>query len=78
MIFMDIMMPEMNGIEATKIIRGMDRPDAQSIPIFAMTANAFLDDAERSKKAGMNEHFTKPLDMKAICAAVKKYYQTEK
>ena len=73
MIFMDIMMPEMNGIEATKIIRTMERKDAQTIPIFAMTANAFIDDIERSKAAGMNEHFTKPLDMKAICSTIKKY-----
>lgn len=74
MIFMDVMMPEMNGIEATKCIRAMDRPDARTIPIFAMTANAFIDDAERSEKAGMNEHFTKPLDMKMISAAVKRYF----
>lgn len=73
MIFMDVMMPEMNGIEATKFIRNMDRPDAHTIPIFAMTANAFIDDAERSKAAGMNEHFTKPLDMKAICSVIKQY-----
>lgn len=73
MIFMDVMMPEMNGIEATKMIRAMQRTDAQNIPIFAMTANAFIDDEERSRAAGMNEHFTKPLDMKTICSTVKKY-----
>lgn len=74
MIFMDIMMSEMNGIETTKMIRTMKRKDAQTIPILAMTANAFIDDIERSKAAGMNEHFTKPLDMKAICSTIKKYY----
>ena len=73
MIFMDVMMPKMNGIEATKIIRSMNRSDAKNIPIFAMTANAFIDDEERSKAAGMNEHFTKPLDMRKICSTIKKY-----
>lgn len=74
MIFMDVMMPEMSGIDATRCIRAMDRTDARTIPIFAMTANAFIDDAERSKEAGMNEHFTKPLDMKMISATVKRYF----
>ena len=58
-ILMDLMMPQMGGLEATRRIRKMDREDAKSIPIFAMTANAFLDDIAQSKAAGMNEHFFK-------------------
>ena len=61
-ILMDIMMPVMNGLEATKAIRAMKRSDAAQVPIIAMTANAFDDDIEESFKAGMNGHFTKPLD----------------
>ena len=60
-ILMDLMMPQMGGLEATRRIRKMDREDAKSIPIFAMTANAFLDDIAQGKAAGMNEHFSKPL-----------------
>ena len=73
LIFMDIMMPVMNGLEATEKIRALDRPDAKTVPIFAMTANAFSDDAARSRKAGMNEHLTKPLDLEKITKAVRKY-----
>lgn len=57
------MMPEMGGLEATRRIRRLERKDAKTVPIFAMTANAFVDDIERTKKAGMNEHFSKPLAM---------------
>ena len=66
MILMDIMMPVMNGYEATKIIRSMDRSDAKKIPIIAMTANAFVEDRIKSKEAGMNEHVSKPIDMKLL------------
>ena len=59
-ILMDIMMPVMNGYEATKMIRSMDREDAKVIPIIAMTANAFTEDRLRVKEAGMNEHIAKP------------------
>ncbi len=59
---MDVMMPVMNGLMATKQIRAMERPDAASIPIFAMTANAFTEDIEKSREAGVNEHLSKPLD----------------
>lgn len=65
-IFMDIMMPVMNGLEATETIRGLDRKDAATIPIIAMSANAFSDDIERSHKAGMNAHIMKPLDMNVV------------
>ena len=65
-ILMDVMMPVMNGYEATKIIRSMDRSDAKKIPIIAMTANAFVEDRIKSKEAGMNEHVSKPIDMKLL------------
>ena len=72
-ILMDVMMPVLNGLDATKAIRAMDRPDAKTIPIFAMTANAFADDEERSREVGMNEHITKPLNIDQIVATIKKY-----
>lgn len=62
-ILMDIQMPIMNGYEATEAIRKLLRKDAAEIPIIAMTANAFTEDIQRSKNAGMNEHLTKPLDI---------------
>lgn len=62
LIFMDIMMPVMDGYDATREIRSLDRPDAASIPIIAMTANAFAEDVKKAKEAGMNEHIAKPLD----------------
>lgn len=63
LILMDIQMPNMDGYEATRRIRAMDRPDAESIPIFAMTANAFSEDIDKSKEAGMNAHISKPIDV---------------
>ncbi len=69
-ILMDIMMPVMNGLEAARAIRALPRPDAATIPIIAMTANAFMDDMEQSRAAGMNEHLTKPLDAKRVIAAL--------
>nr|WP_330410459.1 ATP-binding protein [Coprococcus catus] len=65
-ILMDIMMPVMNGYEATKMIRSLDREDAKTIPIIAMTANAFTEDRIRAKAAGMNAHIAKPIDSKKI------------
>lgn len=62
-ILMDIMMPVMNGYEATKMIRSLDREDAKEIPIIAMTANAFTEDRIRAKEAGMDEHIAKPVDV---------------
>lgn len=62
MILMDIMMPVMDGYEASRIIRNMKRPDAATIPIIAMTANAFAEDIVRSSEAGMDAHITKPID----------------
>ena len=72
-IFMDIMMPVMGGIEAARAIRGLGREDAKAVPIFAMTANAFADDVQRSIEAGMNEHLTKPLQEGEIIKAINKY-----
>jgi CheY-like chemotaxis protein len=60
-ILMDIRMPEMDGLEATRAIRAMDRPDAKSIPIIALTANAFDEDVQRSMQAGLNAHLSKPV-----------------
>ena len=59
--FMDVRMPEMDGLEATQAIRAMDRLDAKSIPIIALTANAFDEDVQRSMQAGLNAHLSKPV-----------------
>ena len=65
-ILMDVMMPVMDGLTATKTIRSLERQDAKTIPIIAMTANAFREDAEKCMEAGMNAHLAKPLDDKTI------------
>ncbi len=69
-IFMDVMMPVMNGLDAARKIRSMTRADAQTIPVIAMTANAFQDDVQRSFEVGMNAHITKPLDINKIREAI--------
>ena len=69
-ILMDIMMPVMNGYEAAKRIRSLDRDDAQVIPIIAMTANAFVEDRMKAKEAGMNEHIGKPVDGKLLVKVI--------
>ena len=71
-ILMDIMMPVMNGYEATKMIRSLDREDAKEIPIIAMTANAFTEDRIRAKEAGMNEHVAKPVDVELLVKVIHK------
>ena len=71
-ILMDIMMPVMNGYEATKLIRSLDREDARMIPIIAMTANAFTEDRLRAKEAGMDEHIPKPVDVKLLLKVIHK------
>ena len=71
-ILMDIMMPVMNGYEATKMIRSLDREDAKTIPIIAMTANAFMEDRQKAKEAGMNEHIVKPVDVELLIKVIHK------
>ena len=69
-ILMDIMMPVMNGLQSTRAIRALDRPDAASIPIFAMTANAFQEDIQKSKEAGCTLHLSKPLDYEILAKRI--------
>ena len=69
-ILMDIMMPVMNGYEAAKMIRSLDREDAKTIPIIAMTANAFTEDRIRAKEAGMDEHVAKPVDVELLIKVI--------
>ena len=71
-ILMDIMMPVMNGYEAAKMIRSLDREDAKAIPIIAMTANAFTEDRIRAKEAGMDEHVAKPVDAELLIKVIHK------
>ena len=69
-ILMDIMMPVMNGYEAAKMIRSLDREDAKEVPIIAMTANAFTEDRIRAKEAGMDDHIAKPVDAKLLVKVI--------
>lgn len=69
-ILMDIQMPGMNGYEAARVIRSLDRADAKEIPIIAMTANAFAEDVQAALEAGMNAHVAKPIDMNMLRAAL--------
>lgn len=78
LVLMDIMMPVMDGLSAAKEIRGLARSDARSIPIFAMTANAFPEDRRASREAGMNEHLSKPLNQKELFTTIRKYLIPEK
>lgn len=71
-ILMDIMMPVMDGLEASRLIRTMGRPDAKQIPILAMTANAFPEDVVRSREAGMNAHLAKPLRKETVLRAIRR------
>lgn len=73
MILMDIQMPVMNGYEATRQIRALPRPDAARVPIIAMTADAFAEDVEAAKQAGMNGHLAKPFDMGALTKIISRY-----
>ena len=76
-VLMDIQMPEMNGYEAARAIRALDRPDAKTIPIVAMTANAFAEDVQKSMEAGMNAHLAKPVDMAALKDVLAKLLRVE-
>ena len=69
-VLMDMMMPVMDGLSAAKAIRASSHPDAETIPIVAMTANAFVEDAEKCCAAGMNGHLAKPLDLQKILSAI--------
>ena len=73
MIFMDMQMPEMDGLEATRRIRALDAPNAKSIPIVAMTANVFKEDVDRCIEAGMNSHVGKPLDFNEVLRKLRQY-----
>ncbi|HBJ18366.1 MAG TPA: hypothetical protein DDY70_01270 [Clostridiales bacterium] len=73
MILMDVMMPVMDGLEATRRIRALARPDAATVPIVAMTANAFDEDVRKTAAAGMNEHLSKPINGKRMIGALLKY-----
>ncbi len=77
-ILMDIMMPAMNGYEATKMIRSLEREDAKTIPIIAMTANAFTEDRIRAKESGMDEHIAKPVDVELLVKVIHKLVKMEK
>ena len=69
-ILMDIQMPVMDGLAATRTLRQLDRPDAKSIPVIAMSANAFSDDVAASLEAGMNAHISKPIELSALIRAL--------
>lgn len=77
LILMDVQMPKLDGFEATKRIRAMKRSDAGVVPIFAMTANAFAEDEEKSRQAGMNVHLSKPLEISAVLAAMNEIFNHE-
>ena len=72
-IFMDIQMPNMNGYDATRVIRAMDRNYCRQVPIVAMTANAFAEDVLAAKTVGMNEHIAKPLDLKVLAKTLNRW-----
>lgn len=74
MIFMDIQMPNMDGYEATKTIRSLDKDDAKTVPIIAMTANAFKEDVDRALASGMNGHLAKPLDYEKMIEALARFW----
>ena len=78
LIFMDVQMPVMNGIEATKAIRRLDNPWAASIPIIAMTADAFSENVAECLAAGMNGHIAKPIDMKRVMKEIKQIKEESK
>lgn len=72
-VFMDMMMPVMDGVESTKHLRNLERQDAKNVPIIAMTANAFTEDIEKCKAAGMNDHIAKPIDTKRMMETIANY-----
>ncbi len=77
LVLMDIKMPVMDGLEAARAIRRLRRKDAGTLPIVAMSANAFAEDVNKSKAAGMNEHLAKPIDLKKLLAVMQRYWQEQ-
>ena len=77
-VLMDLRMPNMDGIEAVKAIRAMARPDAGKVPIIALTADAFAEDAQRCIAAGMNAHLAKPLDAKVLTRLLASLHEERK
>ena len=77
LILMDIQMPVMDGYEATRRIRALGRPDSATVPIFAMTANAFTDDVNKSLESGMNGHISKPLDVSVLYEKIRAAIQPD-
>ena len=75
LVFMDVQMPKLNGYDATKAIRELSRKDVKSLPIVAMTANAFLDDIKKEREAGMNAHITKPFHLEELFAVISEWLQ---
>ena len=73
LILMDIRMPEMNGLEAAQLIRSEAREDAKTIPIIAMSANAYAEDIQKSLQVGMNEHLAKPVSQELLTKMLEKY-----
>ena len=73
-ILMDMQMPEMDGCEACRAIRALDRPDAQTVPIIAVTANAFAEDIAKTTQAGMNAHVSKPIDFGQLVQVLHQYF----
>ena len=74
---MDVMMPILDGYQATRAIRALDRSDGKTVPIVAMTANAFLEDIAKCRQAGMNDHLAKPLDMDRALRVIARYRKNE-
>ena len=72
-VLMDLMMPVMSGYEATRVIRGLDRSDAKTVPIIALSANAFEEDVAMAKDAGMNEHLAKPVDIRKMFKVMSRF-----
>lgn len=78
LIFMDMQMPVMDGCEASRQIRNLGRPDVKTLPIVAMTANAFAEDIEKTRFAGMNEHVAKPIDYERLESVLDRWLTKEK
>ena len=76
-VLMDMQMPEMDGCEAARAIRSLDKPDAATVPIIAVTANAFAEDIDKTTKAGMNGHISKPIDVALLYQALEKCIKHE-